>query len=273
MIRVLVLIAVAGFLAGVVALAGAAALGGPELAARNWRWLILDHDGPWEHDRRWNRQASVRVGGRSDLGEQASRELAWDGSSRAVFELPAVIDYVQGPDAKLVIKGPREMVDRVALAGGKLSLDGPILGGARLRITMTAPNVTAFEVGGDSRLDIRSFRQDRLDLEASGSSEVTVEGQVRNLELELSGSSEADLLRLAVENADVDLSGAAEASIAPTEAANLEVSGSASVRLATRPKRLETDVGGAGSVTFEDGGKTSGAAAPASSRAPAPHEA
>ena len=44
MIRVLVLIAVAGFLAGVVALAGVAAFGGPELAARNWRWLILDHD-------------------------------------------------------------------------------------------------------------------------------------------------------------------------------------------------------------------------------------
>ena len=271
MIRVLVLIAVAGFLAGVVALAGAAALGGPELAARNWRWLIFDHDDRW--DRRWDHGAAVSVGRRGDLGESASRELAWDGSSRAVFELPAVIDYVQGSEAKLVIKGPREVVDRVALAGGKLSLDGPVFGGARLRITMTAPNVTAFEIGGDSRLDIRSFRQDRLDLEASGSSEVSVEGQVRNLELELSGSSEADLSRLAVENADVDLSGAAEASIAPTEAANLEVSGSASVRLATRPKRLATDVGGAGSVTFEDGGKTSGAAAPASSRAPAPHEA
>ncbi len=36
MIRVLVMIAVAGFLAGVVALAGAAPLGGPVLAVRNW---------------------------------------------------------------------------------------------------------------------------------------------------------------------------------------------------------------------------------------------
>ena len=46
-------------------------------------------------------------------------------------------------------------------------------------------------------------------------------------------------------------------SIAPREAADLDISGSASVRLMTRPKRLQTDVTGAGSIIFEDGGKAS----------------
>lgn len=260
MIRVLVLIAVAGFLAGVVALAGAAALGGPELAARNWEWFIFDHDRG--HHRRDRDDSPARVA-IPDEGVSATREMAWDGSSRAVFELPAVIEYTQGTDAKLTISGPRDVVQRVKLAGGKLTLDGPLDDDDRLRIVMTAPGITRFEVGGDNRLEVRSFRQDRLEIAASGSSEVSVEGQTKALALELSGSSEADLSRLSADSADADVSGTAEATIAPRDTAHLEVSGSASVKLTTRPKHLDTDVAGAGAVTFEDGATATGTEAPA----------
>lgn len=261
MIRVLVLIAVAGFLAGVVALAGAAALGGPELAARNWEWFIFDHDRGHHRGARSDSPARVEV--IPDDGRSATREMAWDGSSSAVFELPATIEYTQGTDAKLAITGPRDVIDKVKLVGGKLTLDQPLDDDDRLRIVMTAPGVTRFEVGGDNDLEIRGFRQDRLEIAASGSSEVSVEGQTKALTLELSGSSEADLSRLATEGADADISGTAEAIIAPRDTANLEVSGSASVKLTTRPKHLDTDVAGAGAVTFEDGATATGTETPA----------
>lgn len=261
MIRVLVLIAVAGFLAGVVALAGAAALGGPELAARNWQWFIFDHDRG--HHRRDRGESASRTVSIPDEGRSATREMAWDGSSRAVFELPATIEYTQGADAKLAITGPRDVIDKVKLVDGKLTLDQPLDDDDRLRIVMTAPGITRFEVGGDNRLEVRSFRQDRLEIAASGSSEVSVEGQTKALALELSGSSEADLSRLAADGADADISGTAEAIIAPRDTAHLEVSGSASVKLTTRPKHLDTDVAGAGAVTFEDGAAATGAEAPA----------
>ena len=57
--------------------------------------------------------------------------------------------------------------------------------------------------------------------------------------------------------------------MAPREAASLEVSGSATARLLTRPKRLETDVAGAGSVIFDDGGKSGGVGAPTKPAKPA----
>ena len=274
MIRVLVMIAVAGFLAGVVALAGAAALGGPDLAARNWNWVVDWHD---RDDRDWNREWRDRDLRRDrrldkDAGE-VTRELAWDGSTKAEFDIPAAVEFTQAPGpGKVTIYGPRDVVDRIRLNDGRLSLDQPLVDRARLRVVMTAPAVTRFQISGDDRLDIRGYKQDQLQIIASGSSEVVASGQAREVDVELSGSGEADLTDLVTDNAEADISGSAEVVLAPREAASLEVSGSATARLLTRPKRLETDIAGAGSVIFDDGGKAGGVDAPAKPAAPGSKE-
>lgn len=261
MMRVLVLIAVAGFLAGVVALAGAAALGGPELASRNWEWVIGPHEKLKQLDR--DDDHSERADGDNS---ETTREMAWDGSSKAVFDIPATIEYTQGPEAKLVIRGPRSVVERVKLRDGRLTLDQPLLADERLHVMMTAPGVNHFEVGGDDHLEIRGYKQDGITIVASGSSEVIAEGEARAVDLELSGSGEADLGDLPIEVAKADISGAAKATLSPRDLADLEVSGSGSVTLKTRPKHLETDVAGAGEVVFDDGTRASDTDTPAPPR-------
>lgn len=263
MIRVLVMIAVAGFLAGVVALAGAAALGGPDLAARNWNWDVDWHDHDERGEREWrDRDLRRERPAGKDAGE-ITRELAWDGSTKAEFDVPAAVEFTQAPGpGKVTIYGPKDIVDRVRLSDGRLSLDQPLADYARLRVVMTAPAVTRFQISGDDRLEIRGYKQDQLQIIASGSSEVVVSGQAREVDVELSGSGEADLTDLVADNAEADISGSAEVVMAPREAASLEVSGSATARLLTRPKRLDTDVFGAGSVIFDDGGKAGGVGAP-----------
>jgi hypothetical protein len=267
MIRVLVLIAVTGFLAGVVALAGAAALGGPELAARNWNWVIdghRHHRSDRDDDRPWREETP-----RDDDAEQSTRELAWDGSAKVEFDIPATIEFTQAPGpGKLTITGPKDVIQRVQLAGGRLTLDQPPANYVRLRVVMTAPAVTRFEIGGDDRLDIRDYKQDQLSIVATGSSEVVASGAARLLDLDLSGSGEADLTALAAEAAEADVSGAAQATIAARDSASLEISGSGSVKLVTRPRHLETDVTGAGSVIFEDGGRATGTGTPARTERP-----
>ncbi|MBB3889458.1 hypothetical protein GGQ61_000155 [Phenylobacterium haematophilum] len=268
MIRVLVMIAVAGFLAGVVALAGAAALGGPDLAARNWNWDVDWHD---RHERREWRDRDLRRDRplEKDAGE-ITRELAWDGSTKAEFDIPAAIEFTQAPGpGKVTIYGPKDIVDRIRLSNGRFSLDQPLADYARLRVVMTAPAVNRFQISGDDRLEIRGYKQDQLEIIASGSSEVVASGQAREVDVELSGSGEADLTDLITDNAEADISGSAEVTLAPREAASLEVSGSATARLLTRPKRLETDVAGAGSVIFDDGGKSGGVGAPTKPAKPA----
>lgn len=242
MIRVLVLIMVTGFLVGVVTLSAAVALGGPELAARNWHWTTdwWDDDDHWTHDR-------------GPHGPAATRELAWDGSTELELNVPAVVEYVQAPGPGVVeISGPRGMVEKIQLKGGSLSLHGPSHGHGRLRIRVSAPNVSRFELNGHDRLEIRGYDQDRLSIEANGSAEILAEGRARSVDLELSGMGEADLGRLATDEAQVDISGAGEAVIAPRQAADLEISGSGEVVLLTRPPQVNTQVAGAGQVIYRD---------------------
>jgi hypothetical protein len=82
---------------------------------------------------------------------------------------------------------------------------------------------------------------------------VTARGEAKQVDLDLSGSSEADLSQVVTEAAEADVSGSSEASIAPRLSAKIESSGSSEVKLTTRPERLETDRAGSGRVMFDDG--------------------
>lgn len=242
MIRVLVLISITGFFVALVALSAAAALGGPELAARGWNW----------HD------AHGHGRGVDGAGPTATREFAWDGSTMLDLAIPAEVEFTQAAGAgKVTITGPKGAVDEILLEDGRLHFDRRVHDvGGRLRVVMTAPAVTHFKVNGDDRLVINGYSQETLELDVRGSSEVVAKGTARSIDLEISGSSEVDLAGLAAENAEVDVSGSGEATIAPTRAADLDISGSGEVNLTTRPDHLNTDISGSGHVNQSDAAPT-----------------
>jgi nucleoid-associated protein YgaU len=240
MIRVLVMIAVTGFLVSVVTLSTAAALGGPEAIARGaWSWSP-GHG--WAGRHGWDDD---------DSGPQASREIAWTGGDTLEVEVPAEIRYVQsaGPP-KLTISGPRRAVEQVVVENGHIRFtEGRHRHRwGRLTIEMTAPDVKRFDLQGQDRLTIEGYDQDRLALDLTGSAEVTAAGRTKDLALDIAGSADADLSKLEAERAEVDISGSGEAIIAPRDRAKLDISGSGEVTLLTRPAQLEADVSGSGRV-------------------------
>lgn len=244
MIRVLVLIAITGFFVGVVALSSAAAIGGPDLAARNWHWINHWHDIDWDHVDR-----DVDVDLDAGSGATATREIAWTGGSELDIEVPAEVRFTQAPGpGKVVITGPKRAVERVVLENGRLRTDGTSYAGRRLQITITAPDVRKFDVSGDSELIVEGYKQDSLAIDASGSTEVTVRGVTRKLAVDVSGSSELDLSGLEADEAAVDSSGSAETRLGAKSAANLDISGASEVTLLTRPAQLATDISGAGEL-------------------------
>lgn len=245
MIRVLVLIAITGFFVGVVALSSAAAIGGPDLAARNWRWINHWSDIDWEHVDR-DVDVDVEVG---EPGSTVTREITWTGGSELDIEVPADVQFTQAPGpGKVVITGPKRAVERVVLENGRLLTDGTHYSDRRLKITITAPDVRKFGIGGDSELVVEDYKQDSLAIDASGSTEVTVRGVTRKLAVDVSGSSELDLSGLEAEEAAVDSSGSAETSLAPKTVADLNISGASEVTLLTKPTQLATDISGAGEL-------------------------
>src|SRR5678815_194240 len=127
MIRVLVMIAVSGFVLCLATLTAATIIGGPEALSRmawSWgtdhRWAFHDRDWDWDSDDR--RDRSDRWAG--DSGPQATRDLAWTGGDTLEIEVPAEVRYTQaaGP-AKITISGPRRTVDDVEIENGHIRFD------------------------------------------------------------------------------------------------------------------------------------------------------
>ena len=272
MIRVLVMIAVAGFVLSIATISAAVAIGGPDVIARGG-WALAQGD--WDNDH-WNwdddRHNGRDVRG-SGEGPQTTRTLTWSGADRLDIDLPADVRYIQEAGASSVtVTGPSGAVDRVIVRGDSIRYqNGHRHHYPKLIIVVRAPGVESFDVSGRNTLTIEGYRQDRLQLDISGDADVTATGEADEIELDISGNSDVDLGALKAKGANVDISGAADVTIAPTEWAKLDVSGMGDVRLLTHPGRLETDVSGAGRVRQEESSVTpSPTPSPSPSTSPSP---
>lgn len=248
MIRVLVMIAVTGFLVSVVTLSTAVAIGGPEiLTDAAWHGGV----GPWTWG--WRSDDWADRGSRH-TGPQGTRELAWTGGDTLDVDMPAEITYTQAPGAgKLTITGPQGALDNLEIEDGHLRYAHGRQHGTELTIVMTAPAVTRFDLSSSGKLEIRDYKQDKLSLDLSGNAEVSAKGETRSLALSIDGSGDTDLTDLKLADAAVDIQGSGQATLAPTGSANINISGSGDVTLLTRPAKLESDVSGSGSIHQKDG--------------------
>jgi len=252
MIRVLVMIAVTGFLLSVVTLSTAVAIGGPDLLSRGvWNWGRWSSDGDFEiNGHRWGH----RHGDWAESGPQTTREIAWSGGDTLDIDVPADVQFTQAPGpGKLTVTGPKSMVDEIEVDGGRVTFrhHGHMRWGD-LTIVMTAPSVTRFEMEGSGKIAIAGYRQDKLDIELSGDGDVSAAGEAKAVSLNISGSGNADLGGLKARDANVEIDGSGNATLAPTDSAKVDISGSGDVTLLTRPARLESNISGSGTVEQRD---------------------
>ncbi|MGV8928598.1 MAG: GIN domain-containing protein [Brevundimonas sp.] len=255
MIKTLFIIAGAGAVLAAGSLAGAAALSGSDLRHNDWTWSVVDGDSGGDnfHMQRGHGEPDV------------TRTLAWTGGDRLQIEVPFDVTYVQGTAPGIVITGPKDLADRVRIVGDRLALDdddrqehGYIRWTGRgfrawsaddqLKITVTAPAVSSFDVVGSSDLQIRDYDQPSLNLIVSGSGDVTARGETRTLQVDVSGSGDADLAALSTVDADVRVSGSGDVRVGPTGKATVDISGSGDVDLTRRATSVSSDVSGTGDI-------------------------
>jgi hypothetical protein len=261
MTRTLVLIAFSGFILAVACIAGALALGGNVLMHHHWgrHWNVEWDDG--HHHWRGDDDHPAAA------GAPASREIAWPGGDKIEFDVPADVQYTQGPGpAKLVVTGPKDALDRLELSQGDLQYrDDDDFGDTRLTVVMTAPDVRRFSINGDNSLSIAGYDQDDLAVDVSGRGRVIAKGKAQAVNLDISGDGDIDMSGLAAKSARASISGSGRASVAPTDEADVSISGSGEIDLLSHPARLNSDVSGSGRVV-----EGAAASPPAQPAAPAP---
>lgn len=257
MIRTLLIVAGASLVLCVAAFAGAGALGGSDLREHGWTWTFKDND----------HGGSVRME-RGDQADQpeVTRDIAWTGGDSLEVDMPGQVVFTQGPDVKMTVTGPKPLVDALRLVGNRLTLTeegdrtervhvrwrrNGIDGWSdtdRLRVTITAPNVTRFALNGSGDLDIRDYDQTAIDVAVNGSGEITARGRAQTAQVSISGSGDADLSDVQLRDATVTINGSGSVRAGPTGKADVTISGSGDLDLTRRPATLTQSVNGSGDV-------------------------
>ena len=243
MIRNLLVIMGVGLVMAVVGIGGAFAVGGPAIMRDGWSWSWSERDGDWVR--------VTRDGSGSRRGPEISRTLEWTGGDRLILDAAADVVFTQGAVPSVTVTGPADRVNALKLENGRLFAEGDRNWRGwrdRVRVTITAPDVSTFELNGSQDLELRALDVQTLRIVVTGSGEVEAQGRAQTLDLDVSGSGQADLTNLTLTDANVDVSGSGEVDVGPSGKATISISGSGDVDLTRRPASVQTNISGSGDV-------------------------
>jgi hypothetical protein len=107
-------------------------------------------------------------------------------------------------------------------------------------------------VKGSHNVDFGHIKQQDAKISVLHSGSVTAEGNVDDLTVNVMGSGKANLGKLSVRKLKVTVAGSGDATIAPTEEVKITIMGSGSVRLLTKPAKIERTIMGSGRIIEAD---------------------
>ena len=258
MMRNLLVITGVGFVLAIVGIGGAFAMVGNDVRKHDWTWVITD-DAPGD--------SSFRIE-RGPVQPDIERTVAWTGGDSLSVDVPGEVTYVQGATAGIRITGPKDIVDSIRFEDGRLTMihdDKRDRGYIRwtgtgirvwseseaLKIVVTAPSVTSFEMGDNGHLSIRDYDQPNLAVVVQSEASVEVQGRADKVSVTVNGDGDADLDRLIVAEATVQIPGRGDVRVGPTERADIDLSGRGDVTLTRNPTQVNQSITGWGEVEIE----------------------
>lgn len=101
---------------------------------------------------------------------------------------------------------------------------------------------------GSGTFSLNNVDTEKLDIEISGSMDLTADGKVKNGKIEIAGSSNVHASDLKMENASVKISGSGDVDVFATEQVDATIFGSGNILYSGNPKKVKPNVFGSGKV-------------------------
>lgn len=144
-----------------------------------------------------------------------TRVAPWTGGDHLSLAVAADTEYVRGADAKVVITGPKDIVDHIVVERDLIRYDDelrkwrpwPWRDEGHVRIVVTAPSLSSAAMRGSGRLDLGRLSQDSFDLTLSGSGVARAKGAVKRLQVRIFGSGGAKVDDLKADQLDARSAG------------------------------------------------------------------
>ena len=119
-----------------------------------------------------------------------------------------------------------------------------------LQVEVRTPELRSATVSGAGDMVLNGVSGESLELEISGAGDLSGDGAVDSLSVEVSGVGEAELKQLQSKKATVSVSGAGDATVFATESVDASVSGTGDVEVYGNPASVKQSTSGVGDVTI-----------------------
>lgn len=216
-------------------------------------------------------------GGTFGTGAVTSRDYQVGTFSEIALGGPHDVEFKAGPDVSVRAEGPSDILDvmEIKVEDGKLLIGIKKMrsfrmaaGAKAVKVTVTAPTVSALSIGGSGDIVADSIEGAKLDTAIGGSGDITVgavkvdtasasiagsgtiklTGTAGSTSTNIAGSGDVDLSGLQADIADANIVGSGNASLYARKSAEVKIMGSGDVTVAGGGT-CQTSKMGSGSVT------------------------
>ena len=121
-----------------------------------------------------------------------------------------------------------------------------------IKIVISSPTRPGGRIRGAVKLTVKQLNGPIFALECKGASEVTLDGNVDRLLVDMTGASQLAADGLQAKTAEISTTGAGDAEVAVTETLNVVITGAGKVTYAGNPATIKKQITGAGSIRHKD---------------------
>jgi hypothetical protein len=174
-----------------------------------------------------------------DIGGAMEAEITVGGAYEVVIE--AKQDVL--PKIKTEVRGGTLYVKHDSDWNSKMSWKKR----GKVRVTVSLPSLDNLDISGATSAKVTGVNTDKIDIDISGASAVSLEGNARSAKIDISGASNLKAIAFTTDSVDIDASGASSVKLNVTSELRADASGASSVCYSGNP-RVQKDVSGSSSV-------------------------
>jgi len=121
-----------------------------------------------------------------------------------------------------------------------------------IKVVISSPTRTGGRIRGAVKLTAKQLSGPTFALESQGASEVTLDGNVDRLLVDMTGASQLVADGLQAKTAEISTTGAGDAQVAVTDTLKVVITGAGKVTYSGNPPTIKKQITGAGSIRHKD---------------------
>jgi hypothetical protein len=121
-----------------------------------------------------------------------------------------------------------------------------------IKVAISSPTRTGGKMRGAVKLTVKQLTGPSFALESKGASEVTLDGSIDRLLVDMTGASQLAADGLQAKTAEISTTGAGDADVAVSDTLKVVITGAGKVTYSGNPPTIKKQITGAGSIRHKD---------------------